>query len=140
MGYVGPISDKDLQSETPVDPVLQIPKFQIGKVGVEKKLERYLRGTAGVSKVEVNAAGRVMRELNRSQGKSGENIHLTIDTNLQKFISERLRGLSSSAVLMDIESGDVLSLVSTPSFNPNNFVLGISQSNWDALLLSLIHI
>ena len=134
VGYVGPISEKDLKSETPVDPVLQIPKFQIGKVGVEKKLERYLRGTAGVSKVEVNAAGRVMRELNRSQGKSGENIHLTIDTNLQKFISERLRGLSASAVLMDIESGDVLSLVSTPSFNPNNFVLGISQSNWDALL------
>ena len=63
--YVGPISDKDLASEKPVDPVLQIPKFQIGKVGVEKKLEKSLRGTAGVSRVEVNATGRVMRELNR---------------------------------------------------------------------------
>ena len=134
IGYVGPISDKDLQSETPVDPVLQIPKFQIGKVGIEKKLERYLRGSAGVSRVEVNASGRVMRELKRTQGKSGKNIHLTIDTNLQKFVSERLRGLSASAVVMDVTSGDILSLVSTPSYNPNNFVLGISQSNWDTLL------
>ena len=134
VGYVGPISDKDLDSDKPVDPVLQIPKFQIGKVGVEKKLEKYLRGSAGVSRVEVNASGRVMRELNRTQGKSGGNVHLTIETNLQKFVSERLKGLSASSVLIDIDSGDILSLVSTPSYNPNNFVLGISQSNWDALL------
>ena len=134
VGYVGPISDKDLESEKPVDPVLQIPKFQIGKVGVEKKLEKHLRGRAGVSKVEVNASGRVMRELNRTQGKSGENIHLTIATNLQKFASERLKGMSASSVLIDINSGDILSLVSTPSYNPNNFVLGISQSDWSALL------
>ena len=125
IGYVGPISDKDLQSEKPVDPVLQIPKFQIGKVGIEKKLEKHLRGVAGVSRVEVNASGRVMRELNRTQGKSGENIHLTIDTNLQKFASERLKGMSASSVLMDIESGNILSLVSTTSYNPNNCVLGI---------------
>ena len=134
IGYVGPISDKDLQSEKPVDPVLQIPKFQIGKVGVEKKLEKSLRGKAGVSRVEVNATGRVMRELNRTQGQSGENIHLTIETNLQKFASERLKGMSASSVLMDVRSGEILSLVSTPSYNPNNFVLGISQSNWNALL------
>ncbi len=134
VGYVGPISDKDLKSAKKVDPVLQIPKFQIGKVGIEKKLEKHLRGRAGVSKVEVNASGRVMRELNRTQGKSGENINLTIETNLQKFTSERLKGMSASAVLVDIESGDILSLVSTPSYNPNNFVLGISQSNWNALL------
>ncbi len=134
IGYVGPISEKDLGSETPVDPVLQIPKFQIGKVGVEKKMEKHLRGSAGVSRVEVNASGRVMRELNRTQGRSGENIHLTIDTNLQKFTSERLRGMSASSVLMDVSSGDILSLVSTPSYNPNNFVLGISQSNWNTLL------
>ena len=134
VGYVGPISDKDLASEKPVDPVLQIPKFQIGKVGVEKKLEKSLRGKAGVSRVEVNATGRVMRELNRTQGQSGENIHLTIETNLQKFASERLKGMSASSVLMDVRSGEILSLVSTPSYNPNNFVLGISQSNWNALL------
>jgi penicillin-binding protein 2 len=134
VGYVGPISDKDLESEKPVDPVLQIPKFQIGKVGVEKKLEAHLRGRAGVSKVEVNASGRVMRELNRTQGKSGENIHLTIATNLQKFASERLKGMSASSVLIDIKSGDILSLVSTPSYNPNNFVLGISHSDWNDLL------
>ena len=134
VGYVGPISDKDLESEKPVDPVLQIPKFQIGKVGVEKKLEKHLRGSAGVSRVEVNASGRVMRELNRTEGKSGQNIHLTIDTKLQKFALERLKGMSASSVLMEVDSGDILSLVSTPSYNPNNFVLGISQSRWDALL------
>ena len=134
VGYVGPISDKDLEAEKAVDPVLQIPKFQIGKVGVEKKLEKHLRGTAGVSRVEVNASGRVMRELNRTQGKSGENIHLTIETNLQKFASERLKGMSASSVLMEVETGDILSLASTPSYNPNNFVLGISKSNWNTLL------
>ena len=134
VGYVGPISDKDLEAEKAVDPVLQIPKFQIGKVGVEKKLEKHLRGTAGVSRVEVNASGRVMRELNRTQGKSGENIHLTIETNLQKFASERLKGMSASSVLIEVETGDILSLVSTPSYNPNNFVLGISKSNWNTLL------
>ena len=134
VGYVGPISDKDLEAEKAVDPVLQIPKFQIGKVGVEKKLEKHLRGTAGVSRVEVNASGRVMRELNRTQGKSGENIHLTIETSLQKFASERLKGMSASSVLMEVETGDILSLVSTPSYNPNNFVLGISKSNWNTLL------
>ena len=134
VGYVGPISDKDLEAEKAVDPVLQIPKFQIGKVGVEKKLEKHLRGTAGVSRVEVNASGRVMRELNRTQGKSGENIHLTIETDLQKFASERLKGMSASSVLIEVETGDILSLVSTPSYNPNNFVLGISKSNWNTLL------
>ena len=75
-----------------------------------------------------------MRELNRTQGKSGENIHLTVETTIQKFTLERLAGMSASAVLLDIDSGDILSLVSTPSYNPNNFVLGISQSNWNALL------
>ena len=97
-------------------------------------MEKHLRGSAGVSRVEVNASGRVMRELNRTEGKSGQNIRLTIETNLQKFALERLKGMSGSSVLMEIDSGDILSLVSTPSYNPNNFVLGISQSRWDALL------
>ena len=87
IGYVGPVSEKDLGQEKTIDPLLRIPKFQVGKVGIEKKLEKDLRGTAGISRVEVNAAGRVMRELNRTPGKPGSDINLTIDTKLQKFVS-----------------------------------------------------
>ena len=123
----------DLGKGKNIDPLLQIPKFQVGKVGIEKKLENNLRGTAGVSRVEVNASGRVMRELNRAEGQSGANVHLTIDTKLQKFVSERLKDHSASAVFMNAKSGEILSLVSTPSYNPNKFVLGISKSDWDSI-------
>ena len=134
IGYVGPVSEKDLNTGKNIEPLLQIPRFQVGKVGIEKKLENNLRGTAGVSRVEVNASGRVMRELNRAEGTSGTNVHLTIDTKLQKFVSERLNNLSASAVFMNAKSGEILSLVSTPSYNPNKFVLGISKTDWEELL------
>ena len=74
IGYVGPVSDYDLSQIADPDPLLQIPKFQIGKIGVEKKLEIELRGKAGSRRIEVNAAGRVMRELGRDPGVSGQDV------------------------------------------------------------------
>lgn len=134
LGYVGPVSDYDLSKIENPDPVLQIPRFQIGKVGVENKLEDALRGRAGTKKIEVNAAGRVMRELGREESQKGANVQLTIDTTLQNFTQTRLGEQSASAVVMDVTNGDLLAIGSTPSFDPNKFVRGISGPDYNALL------
>lgn len=133
VGYVGPVSDYDLSRIEDRDPLLQIPKFQIGKTGVENKLERRLRGKAGSKRVEVNAVGRVMRELGRDEGRPGANVQLTIDSALQNFVQARLGKASASAVLMDVHDGDLLAIGSTPSFDPNLFVRGISVADYNAL-------
>lgn len=132
VGYVGPVSEADLKNNPNPDPLLQIPKFQVGKLGVEVKLEDKLRGTAGIERVEVNSVGRVMRKIGEEPGRPGENIQLTIDAKLQDFLMARLAGQSAAVVVMDVQNGDVLASVSAPSFNPNLFVRGISQKNYDA--------
>ena len=118
VGYVGPVSDYDLGKLTDPDPILQIPKFQIGKIGVEGKMEDALRGRAGTRRIEVNAVGRVMRELDRIDGISGENVQLTIDAGLQNFAQARLAGESAAAVVMDVRNGDLLAIASAPVFRP----------------------
>ena len=133
VGYVGPISDFDLQKMENPDHLLRIPRFQIGKVGVETRHEEVLRGKAGTKRVEVNAAGRVMRELDRQEGKAGANIQLTVDNALQAYTQARLAGESAAAVVMDCETGDLLAIASAPSFDPNLFVRGISVSDYAAL-------
>ena len=133
VGYVGPVSDRDLEGQETPDPVLQIPDFQIGKVGVENKLEPALRGTAGTKRIEVNAGGRVMRELDRQEGTRGAELQLTIDAKLQNFAQARLGEESASAVVMDIHTGDLLACASAPSFDPNLFVRGISVPDYRVL-------
>ena len=133
VGYVGPVSDYDLNRLEDPDPLLQIPKFQIGKTGVESKLETTLRGKAGTKRIEVNAVGRVMRELGRVEGRPGANLQLTIDSALQNFVQARLGEESASAVVMDIEHGDILAIGSAPTFDPNKFVRGISVPDYAAL-------
>ncbi len=133
VGYVGPVSDFDLSRIEDPDPLLQIPKFQIGKLGVESKLETSLRGKAGSRRIEINAAGRVMRELSRDPGTPGDDIQLTIDARLQNFAQARMLGESAAAVVMDCENGDLLALASAPSFDPNLFVRGISSADYKIL-------
>ncbi|MGY8985697.1 MAG: penicillin-binding protein 2, partial [Sphingomonadales bacterium] len=130
VGYVGPVSSLDMTD----DPVLQLPDFKIGKEGLEKRFEDNLRGAAGHSRVEVNAYGRVTRELNRQEGKKGESLVLTLDMALQQYTMKRLGEESASVVVMDIHNGDLLVNASTPSYNSNDFNLGISTENWEALL------
>jgi penicillin-binding protein 2 len=134
LGYVGPVSDADLQGLTDRDPVLQIPRFQIGKIGVEARLEAQLRGRAGTKRIEVNAAGRVMRELDRIEGEAGADVQLTIDHRLQKFILARLGAESAATIVMDTRRGDILAITSAPSFDPNLFVRGISVEDYRALM------
>ncbi len=134
VGYVGPVSEKDLEALEEPDPLLRIPKFQIGKIGVEKWLEDSLRGSAGTKRIEVNAVGRVMRELDRVEGVPGVDVQLTIDADVQNFVQARLGEESASCVVMDVQNGDILACVSSPSFNPNLFVRGISQTDFSALM------
>jgi len=134
VGYVGPVSDRDLEGQDRPDPVLMIPRFQIGKSGVERAQEDRLRGKAGSQRVEVNSVGRVMRELDRVEGKPGENLHLTIDARLQNYALERLDGQSAAAVVIDVASGDILAAASAPSYDANLFVRGISSKDYNGLL------
>lgn len=134
IGYVGPVSDYDLERLQDDDPLLQIPRFQIGKTGVEAKLENRLRGSAGTRQIEVNAAGRVMRELRRDEGRPGANLQLTLDHTLQNYTEARLTGESAAVVVLDIADGDIRAIASAPSFDPNKFVRGISGPDYRALL------
>ncbi|WP_171175916.1 penicillin-binding protein 2 [Ruegeria sp. HKCCD8929] len=133
VGYVGPVSDYDLSQMTDPEPVLHIPRFQIGKVGLEAKQEGELRGKAGAKRVEVNATGRIMRELDRQEGQAGADLQLSMDADLQQYVQARLGGESAAAVVLDCETGDLRAICSSPSFDPNLFVRGISVADYRAL-------
>jgi penicillin-binding protein 2 len=131
LGYVGSVSESELNG----DPVLALPGLRIGKSGLEKYHDLALRGTAGTSQLEVNAYGRVIRELSRQEGEPGRDVTLTIDIGLQQYTQERLAGeQSAAAVVMDVHTGGVYALASGPSFDPNQFATGINAELWEDLL------
>ena len=134
LGYVGRVSDYDLSKMENPDPVLMLPEFQFGKVGAESKLEGILRGKAGTRKVEVNAAGREMRELSRQEGQQGATVQMTLDAGLQNYAVQRLGEESAAAVVIDVTNGDIMAIVSNPGFDPNLFVRGISGPDYKALM------
>ena len=137
VGYVGRVSQRDIDrikdKGEELDPVLQLPEFQIGKTGIERALEQDLRGRAGTRQVEVNARGRIIRELDRHEGQLGQDLHLTLDLRMQKYCHERLGDESAAVVLMDPRNGDLLAMASNPTFDPNPFILGISHDDFNAL-------
>ena len=130
VGYVAPVSEDDYTA----DPLLTLPGFRIGRTGVERMSDLSLRGKAGASHVEVNAHGRVIRELERAEGQPGADVVLTLDAELQRLTTERLGVESAGAVVIDIWSGDILALASTPGFDPNAFNYGLAQDDWDRLV------
>ncbi len=136
VGRVGRVSQKDLDALEDPDQVLRIPRFQIGKINVEAREETKLRGTAGTKQVEVNATGRVMRELERREGQSGADLQLTIDAKLQGYVQARLSGESAAVVIIDCENGDLAAIASAPSYDPNLFIGGISSADYNPLLNS----
>jgi penicillin-binding protein 2 len=129
LGYVAAVSDRELTG----DPLLELPGFRVGKSGVEKIHDLALRGTGGSSQVEVNAFGRIIRELARKEGQPGGEVRLTVDLELQRFIAKRLENESASAVVLDVHTGEVLALVSTPAYDPNAFNRGLSGEEWRRL-------
>ncbi|MGB0505776.1 MAG: penicillin-binding protein 2 [Pikeienuella sp.] len=134
IGYVSRFSERDARREDAQDPLFQIPDFHIGKIGVERAVEPTLRGVVGARRIEVNAVGRVIREIDRNEGQAGTDLGLSIDLDLQRYAMQRLAGESAAAVVMDVDTGDILALASTPAFDPNKFVVGISQDEWSGLL------
>ncbi len=131
LGYVGAVAKGD----EGVDPLLKMPGFKIGKTGIEKTYDKELRGRAGSAEVEVNVVGREVRELRNTSPDPGKTLRLTIDADLQTYTQQRLlTERSASAVIMDARSGEVFTLASSPSFNPNDFAKGIPADLWEGLL------
>ncbi len=131
IGYVARVSEEDLKNDT--DPVLTLPGIRIGKKGAEKGLEDKLRGRAGAVQVEVNAVGRVVRELDRIEGEPGANVLLTVDLGLQEYVARRVKDESAAVVVLDVITGEILAMVSVPGFDPNAFARGITQTEWREL-------
>ncbi len=127
IGYLGEISPGELKSEK--YPGCKRGDF-IGKFGIERVLDRFLRGENGGRQVEVNVSGQVVRILNTVDAKQGQNVYLTIDSKLQKKTEKLLKGKTGAAVAMDPETGHILALASSPSFDPRSFVGGISNEKW----------
>ena len=130
-GYVGPASAKDYDAER--NPLLLTPGFKIGKDGLEKQFEQILRGTPGAQRVEVTAGGRFVRDLEKRDDIPGKPLKLTINGPLQDYAARRIGPESAAVVVMDLESGDLLAMVSMPSYDPNNFSNGISRIEWKML-------
>ena len=114
VGYVGRVSEKELIADEGRTPLFQIPDFHIGKSGVETRREDTLRGHAGLSRIEVNARGRKVRELTREEGAPGADLQLTIDLELQRYAMDRLNGESAAVVAMDVTTGDLVACASSP--------------------------
>lgn len=132
LGYVSSASEKEAKNDD--DPLLQVPEFKIGKSGIEKLFEKDLRGKGGSLKLEVNAYGRIMKEIERIEGIPGKPLHLTIDARLQQKAYELFGEESGAAILLDVHTGEVLAFVSAPSFDPNMMTKGLSTKDWKALV------
>ncbi|HEV2303190.1 MAG TPA: penicillin-binding protein 2, partial [Stellaceae bacterium] len=130
LGYVGAVSQKEQDG----DPLLELPDFRIGKSGIEKSADGGLRGTAGHENVEVNAYGRVVRELSREPPRPGRDVVTTLDRELQEFAFRRASEEPSVAtVTLDALTGEVLALASVPSFDPAAFAAGLTPAMWQEL-------
>lgn len=126
VGYVAPPNENDLGEE----PMLALPGIRIGRNGMEKAQDLPLRGRAGAVQMEVNAVGRVIRELDHQEGIPGQDLGLTIDVALQHAVLKRLGDESASAVVMDCRNGEVLAMTTNPSFDPSLFNSGVSNAQW----------
>ncbi|MDW8443866.1 MAG: penicillin-binding protein 2 [Acetobacteraceae bacterium] len=126
VGYVAPPAQADLDG----DPMLELPGIRVGRAGIERAHDRVLRGRAGTVQLEVNAVGRVIRELGRQEGTAGQDVTTTLDAGLQRRVAERIAGESAAAVVLDARNGEVLAMASSPSFDPTLFEAGVSAAQW----------
>ena len=125
VGYVAPPSERDMDG----DPLLELPGIRVGRAGIERHHDGVLRGRAGTVQFEVNAVGRVIRELDRREGSQGDDVQISIDAELQKSVRGKIEE-GTSVVLMDCRNGEVLTLATKPGFDPNIFNSGVSAAQW----------
>ena len=131
LGYVNKPSKKDLN----LPYISKMPMLNIGKQGIEKSFNELLVGKPGNKEVEVNASGRIIREISKTPSLKGDNIKLSVDTKLQKFSFSKLSiHKAGSIVVMDIKSGEILSIASFPNFNSNKIIEKPNKNYWDSLL------
>ncbi|MDR0571430.1 MAG: penicillin-binding protein 2 [Rickettsiales bacterium] len=135
-GYVSNPNDKDIAqfSKTLSKDILLNPNFKIGKNGLELIFNFELTGKSGYKKIEVNVNNTPLREIEKKTPEAANDIRLTIDINLQKYIFSKVKDKRAGIVVLDIKTGEVLAMVSSPSFNGNQFVDGISNNYWNELL------
>jgi len=133
IGYVSDVSQKDLKNSEFLREI-NIPGLKTGKNGLEKSLNKEIIGSPGLQRFEVNAYGKRIKELKYIHGKAGKNYRLTIDQEVQKHASEKLKEKSGSVCVMDIYTGDIVASVSSPTFNANEFVHGIREEYWKELI------
>jgi penicillin-binding protein 2 len=133
IGYVSDISAKDLQSSEFLRKI-NVPGLKTGKSGLEKIFNEKIIGEPGIQRFEVNAYGKRIKELEFVKGLAGQNFRITIDQEIQNFTIKQLKEKSGSVVVMDIYTGDMVALVSSPTFDPNKFVHGISYDDWELLI------
>ena len=131
LGYVGPAAREDYEKER--NPLLITPGFKIGKDGLEKHFEAELRGKPGARRVEVTASGKVVRDLEMREDDPGMPLKLTINAPLQDYAARRIGPESGAVVVIDCLTGDLLAMVSMPSYDPNNFSDGIGRIEWKML-------
>ena len=133
IGYVSEMSVKDLESSELLREI-NIPGLKTGKNGLEKSLNEEMIGKPGLQRFEVNAYGKRIKELKFVEGTPGKNYRTTLDIQVQKFAGELLKGKSGSICIMDIYTGDIIAMVSSPTFDANKFVHGIESNDWQALI------
>ena len=132
IGYVSQANENDIEKNEIIKKNF-VPGLKVGKVGLEKSLEEKLLGTNDIERYEVNAYGRRISQLEFQKGKKGKTLRLTIDTEVQKLANELLKDKAGSICVMDIFTGSIIAMHSSPSFDPNLFVFGISQDEWQII-------
>jgi penicillin-binding protein 2 len=131
LGYVSLPSEKEIDSNE--QNLFMHPDFRFGKFGLEKSFDEVLRGKYGVKYVEVNVHEIPLRTLSTKPSQEGSRLHTTIDFGLQKFVTERIKDVVASTVVMNVKTGEILAYASSPTFDPNNFVEGVSREYWKQL-------
>ena len=132
LGYVSQANEMDIEKNESIKKNF-VPGLKVGKTGLEKSLEEKLIGTNDIERYEVNAYGRRISQLEFQKGKKGKTLRLTIDTKVQQLANELLKDQAGSICVMDIYTGSVIAMHSSPSFDPNLFVFGISQDDWQII-------
>ena len=130
IGYLGPPTNNEIKKE----PILGLMNINVGRFGMEEHLEKRLRGIPGTRHLEVNAHGRIVREIRKENSKKGNNVKLSIDIELQKKLYSLLKDKSGSIVAINVNNGEVIGMVSSPSFDPNFFNQGFSTEDWKTLI------
>ena len=132
LGYVSQANEKDIENNETIKKNF-VPGLKVGKAGLEKSFERDLIGSNDIERYEVNAYGRRISQLAFQKGKKGKNLRLTIDSEVQQLTSKLLKDKAGSICVMDIYTGSIIAMNSSPSFDPNLFVFGISQDDWQVI-------